>query len=151
MIIRLLVTVFGLGYLPVAPGTWASLTAALVAWGIINVIGESGLILVTALCLVLGIWASHKYTEQTDTKDPSEIVIDEIAGMWLSLLLVPKIWWAYGLAFVAFRLFDIVKPWPASFFDQKVAGGLGIMGDDIIAALYALIIVHGALYMRGVG
>ena len=151
MITRLIVTVFGLGYLPVAPGTWASLAAALVAWGIIDIIGESGLILVTALCLALGIWAPQKYIERTDSKDPSEIVIDEIGGMWLSLLLVPKIWWAYGLAFVAFRLFDILKPWPASFFDQKVEGGLGIMGDDVVAALYTLIVVHGALYIRGVG
>ena len=151
MITRLIVTVFGLGYLPVAPGTWASLAAALVAWGIIDIISESGLILVTALCLALGIWAPQKYIERTGSKDPSEIVIDEIGGMWLSLLLVPKIWWAYGLAFVAFRLFDIVKPWPASFFDQKVEGGLGIMGDDVVAALYTLIVVHGALYIRGVG
>lgn len=151
MITRFIVTAFGLGYFPVAPGTWASLAAVLAAWGIVDIIGQSGLISVTALSLALGIWASRKYVERTGSKDPSEIVIDEVGGMWLSLVFVPKIWWAYGLAFAAFRLFDIVKPWPASFFDKEVEGGLGVMADDFVAALYALIVVHGTLYLWGAG
>lgn len=149
MITRFIVTAFGLGYFPIAPGTWASLAAVLAAWGIVDIIGPWGLVSATAASLALGLWASRKYAERTGNEDPSEVVIDEVGGMWLSLLLVPKLWWAYGLAFAAFRVFDIFKPWPASYFDRKVGGGLGIMGDDVVAALYALVVVHVALYFWG--
>ena len=87
----------------------------------------------------------------SDHHDPGFIVIDEIAAQWLVLLAAPLDWRFYGAAFLLFRLFDITKPWPARLVERRVAGGLGIMLDDIVAALYALLLLligEGAFGVR---
>lgn len=147
MIARLIATTFGIGFLPFAPGTWGSLAAVVAGWGIVATLGQTGLAVASILAFALGWWASGAYVAASGIEDASEIVIDEVAGMWLALLFVPQKWWAYALAFLAFRVFDIVKPWPIGPVDRKVGGGFGVMADDVIAAGFALIVVHGILFL----
>ena len=138
---RLLLAVATLG--PVghfrrAPGTWASAITLPFAFAILWVGGPLVLAIAAVLVTLFGIYAGGHAVRQLGREDPSEIVIDEVAGMMLAL--VPAI--AGGLisavaAFVLFRLFDIVKPWPISLIDAKVKGGLGVMADDVAAGILA--------------
>ena len=79
--------------------------------------------------------------KERKTKDPQLVVVDEIVGMWISLLLVPCLWWTYLVALMFFRLFDVLKPFPVNTV-QDLRGGIGIMLDDVIAGIYALICIH---------
>jgi phosphatidylglycerophosphatase A len=139
----LLATWFGSGLLPFAPGTWGSLAALPFAWALHMSLGWSGLALAAIAAFVVGIWAANGYVVRLGGADPGPVVIDEVAGQWLTLVpaaylapLAPDLL-TYGVAFVLFRIADIFKPWPASWADKKLHGGLGIMLDDIFAALYA--------------
>ncbi len=91
---------------------------------------------------VVGTWAAHEAERVLGTKDPGAIVIDEVAGMALSVLLVPPTIATLAVAFLAFRVFDIVKPFPANVA-QRLPGGVGVMVDDLIAGIYALLVVLG--------
>lgn len=82
--------------------------------------------------------------------DPGEIVIDEVAGQWLALLSAPLTPLAYALVFLLFRIFDICKPWPVRWADRQVPGGLGIMLDDLLAAVYAALALLVLLAIGGV-
>ncbi len=139
----LLATWFGAGYLPKAPGTWGSLAALPFAWWIYGVGGVGGLATATGIVFVVGVWAAQVYADDTGGEDPGPVVIDEVAGQWLTLLVVPADPLLYAIGFVFFRIADIFKPWPASWADQKIKGGFGIMLDDIFAGLYAA----AALYL----
>ena len=136
-LIKIICTFFGAGLAPYAPGTMGSLAALPTAWLIESTFGSNGLYVATFLVFILGIWATNHYLTQTGKEDPSEVVIDEVAGQWLTLCFVPQEWLLYTLAFLAFRLFDITKPWPVSWADKRLKGGLGVMLDDILAAVYA--------------
>ncbi len=132
-----LATWFGSGLLPWAPGTWGSLAALPPAWLVLHYLGPIGLAVAAVVVFALGQWAAGVYLARSDRHDPPEIVIDEVAGLMLALLpAAPDVWWQLALAFVLFRLFDIVKPWPARGADRKVPGALGVMLDDAIAGLY---------------
>ena len=139
----LLATWFGSGLLPKAPGTWGSLAALPLAWLIQTATGWMGLAIGVLVVFGIGIWAANGYTARLGGDDPGPVVIDEVAGQWLSLLpaayfvpLSPDLA-LYGAAFLLFRLADIFKPWPVSWADSTIKGGLGIMLDDILAAVYA--------------
>ena len=133
----LLATWFGAGYLPKAPGTWGSLAALPVGWVIHQYWGAMGL-LAAALCVFgAGVWAADAYMAMTDQDDPGPVVVDEVAGQWLTLLAASPAWLDYGLAFLLFRAADIAKPWPVSWADRRIKGGLGVMLDDVLAAAYA--------------
>lgn len=133
----LIATCFGAGLMPVAPGTWGSLAALPVAWLVERAAGRIGL--AAALCLVIaaGIWASETIVRRGTARDPGLIVIDEVAGMFLTLLFIPLTWLGVAVAFVLFRAADVVKPFPANWCDAHVHGGLGVMLDDLVAGLYA--------------
>lgn len=133
----LIATWFGAGLLPRAPGTWGSLAALPFAWIIAAETGTLGLGVATLGVFALGCWASSGYLREIGGEDPGPVVIDEVAGQWLTLLVVPTDLYMYAAGFVLFRLADIVKPWPASWADRNVKGALGIMLDDIFAAVYA--------------
>lgn len=133
----LLATWFGAGYLPKAPGTWGSIAALPFAWWIYHAVGVGGLAAATGIVFVVGVWAAQVYVDDTGGEDPGPVVIDEVAGQWLTLLVVPTDPLLYALGLVFFRIADIIKPWPASWADQKIKGGFGIMLDDIFAGLYA--------------
>lgn len=130
-------TCFGIGYLPFAPGTAASLAALPMAWAL-DLAGGRPAILLAALALAtIGWWAGAVYVRHHHAEDPSEVVIDEVAAQLLVLTVVPLTPLSIIAGFVLFRVFDIVKPWPVSWADRKVKGGLGVMLDDLLAALYA--------------
>lgn len=143
----LLATWFGSGLLPRAPGTWGSLAALPPAWFIHLSAGWAGLLAGVVIVFVIGIWAANGYMERFGGDDPSPVVIDEVAGQWLTLAAAA--WLTpygpdlahYGVAFVMFRLADIFKPWPVSWADRAIKGGLGVMLDDILAGLYAALAV----------
>ncbi len=134
----LIATFFGVGFLPFAPGTFGSLAALLLAWLVRDLVGRSGLAAFCAILFAAGIWAASRIVESEGEKDPQEIVIDEAAAQSLVLLALPQSLLATALAFLFFRLFDILKPPPARFVEKRIAGGLGVMLDDIVAAGYAL-------------
>lgn len=133
----LIATGLGCGRLPWAPGSWASLAALPLAWGIVRIVGAPGLLVAAVVIFLLGWWAAGRTAQVLGLKDPGVIVIDEIMGQWLTLLAVPLDPLAYGAGFLLFRGFDIVKPWPVSWADRRISGGFGIMLDDALAALYA--------------
>jgi len=159
----------GVGYLPLAPGTWGSLVGigvyALVRGAAMKFFFDAGagrnfnllhvyygviaieLVAVFAISLA-GTWAASRTEKLSGKKDPGKVVIDEVAGQFIALIPVPFIlgtaWWAAILAFILFRFFDIVKPYPARRLESLEAG-LGIMADDIVAGVYAAIVVAVAV------
>jgi len=136
----LLATGFGTGFLPISPGSWASLAALPAAWVTAGRWGFPGLAVAAGLAFALGWWAASTFAEASGTEDPGAIVIDEVAGQWLALVPAPLDPLAYALAFLLFRLFDIWKPWPVRWADRHARGGLGIMLDDLLAAVYAILV-----------
>ena len=147
---RLLATGFGIGLLPRAPGSWASLAALPCAWLIRSWCGTPGLAITAAILFALGCWAAGAVARTSAEHDPGFIVVDEIVGQWLAVLPAPLDPWPYGLGFVLFRLFDIWKPWPVRWIDRRVPGGLGIMLDDVAAALYAALLLSIGEWVFGV-
>ena len=99
----------------------------------------------TLLVSVGGWWVADIYVRRTGVLDPGEVVIDEVAGQWLTLLAVPPDPILYAAGFVLFRIFDIFKPWPVGWADRELGGGLGVMVDDLLAGLYAALCLTGAL------
>ena len=147
----LIATWFGAGLLPGMPGTWGSLAALPCAWAIRTLAGSAGLATAAGLAFAAGCWAAARVTRASGRVDPGFIVIDEVAAQWLVLLAAPLDWQAYAAAFLLFRLFDIAKPWPIRGIERGVKGGLGIMLDDIAAALYVLVLLligEGVLGVR---
>lgn len=142
----LIATWFGTGLAPYAPGTWGSIAALPFAWAITFFFGPLALLAAAIAIFLVGTWAAGRYAQASEIKDPGQIVVDEVAGQWLALVAVPLDPLSYLAAFGLFRLCDIVKPWPASWADRKLGGGLGVMLDDMIAGGYALLVVHIILY-----
>jgi phosphatidylglycerophosphatase A len=134
-------TGFGVGLLPVTPGSWGSLLALPFAWAIVAAAGKIGLAVAVLCALALGTWAANRVIAESGLHDPGAIVVDEIAGQWIVLLGAPQRFWTYALAFLFFRLFDILKPWPVGWADRKVGGGFGVMLDDLLAAVYAVLVL----------
>jgi phosphatidylglycerophosphatase A len=146
----LVATWFGVGFLPLTPGSWASLAALPFAWAIINLWGITGLGVAAAIAFIVGWWAAATVAKASAIEDPGAIVIDEVAAQWLVLLAAPPALLPYALAFLLFRIFDIWKPWPARWADRRVKGGLGIMLDDFFAAVYAICLLLVLLALGGV-
>ena len=132
-----LATWFGAGLLPWAPGTWGSLAALPFAWAIERQAGQAGLAVAAAAVFALGCWAAGRYERRAGRRDPGAIVIDEVAGQWLTLAAVPASVWSYAAGFALFRAADILKPWPARLAERRLPGGLAVMADDAAAAAYA--------------
>ncbi len=137
----LLATWFGVGLLPKAPGTWGSLAALPLAW-LLHMAGGSLAVAGGAAVLFLaGWWAAEQVVRHSDDGDPSYVVIDEVAGQLVALAAVPLDPVLYAAAFLGFRAFDILKPWPVGWADRAVKGGLGVMLDDLFAGLYVAAIL----------
>jgi len=138
----LIATWFGSGYLPKAPGTWGSLAALPFAWIILTFLpGALPLLAASFVLLIIGIWASAHHSETLGTHDAGEIVVDEVVGQWIVLAIAPFSPLGWLAAFLLFRFFDVVKPWPISWIDARVSGGWGIMLDDVVAGLFAALSV----------
>lgn len=137
-------TWFGCGYASRAPGTAGSLGALPFAFVLQFFSGNLVLFVAAVLLFFIGWWASDIYLgEERQEEDPSEIVVDEVVGMWLLLAFLYPTWQSYLAAFLLFRLFDIVKPWPVSLADKQVKGAFGVMLDDATAALYPVVVYAG--------
>ncbi len=135
---------FYTGYIPFASGTFAS-AVALAVYFIPGFEKNYIIIPITLLFFLIGIPIGTKF-EKVYGKDPGECTIDEIAGMWMSLLFIPKNILYAVICFFIWRFFDIIKPYPARNL-EKVNGGLGIMIDDFVAALYSLITIHLTIFL----
>lgn len=162
-LLALAIATCGVGYLPIAPGTIGSLVGVglyLAVWGGLYQIFEAnaargrldllyvftpqlaGMLLLIFIVSMAGIWAATRAEKRTQKKDPSIVVIDEVAGQMIALLSGPfwiPSWWSILSAFILFRLFDIWKPYPIRRL-EALESGLGIMADDLLAGVYALIV-----------
>jgi phosphatidylglycerophosphatase A len=146
-IASVLATCFGIGRLPLAPGTWASLAALPLGWWLAMVGDWYALFVAAVIATIAGIWACAAHARAAGLHDPSDCVIDELAGQWFALVplaatgrLGDPI--ALLLAFVLFRALDIVKPWPIARL-ERLPGGYGIMADDVAAGLIASAFLGG--------
>ena len=146
------------GLLPFVPGTWGS-AAALPFAALLHWLGSFPLLAgATVGVFFLGWWATAEETRGKDNHDPGEIVIDEVAGQWLTFLPLSYVLWTHGNTvgilpwpgivggFVLFRVFDILKPWPVSWADRK-STPFGVMFDDILAGIYAALVLTLAGYL----
>jgi phosphatidylglycerophosphatase A len=140
-------TLFGLGRVPVAPGTVASFVAVLLAWPIAHFGGRVLVLLAAVLATAIGGWASELYARESHSDDPPECVVDELAGQWIACAFAPLSLLAFMLAFALFRFFDVVKPWPISRL-ENLPGGLGVMADDIGAGVASGIIIAVLAHAR---
>ena len=131
----LLATGFGSGLSPIAPGTIGTLVSLLLFLFVQDTTWP--LLVICVAGFIAGIWLCERTSEKLGVHDHGGIVWDEFIGMWITLLWVPLSLSTLAIAFVLFRLFDILKPWPIGYLDKRVRGGLGIMIDDVIAGIFA--------------
>lgn len=139
---------FGSGLSPYAPGTAGSLVAMPLALPLILLPRPVALGLIAA-AFVFGVWLCGRVGQRLGVHDHSGIVFDEFVGLWLILVWIPAHWAWWLAAFVVFRLFDAVKPWPIGWFDKRIHGGLGVMFDDVLAAVFSLVCLQVAAAFLG--
>jgi phosphatidylglycerophosphatase A len=146
--VALSIATCGVGYLPLAPGTWGSLVGVGIFLVLVWAIPAKGLVAVVLVAIVavtwVGIWAATRTEQLSGRKDPGKVVVDEVAGQFIALFpltLFPH--WstlAVIVSFILFRFFDIVKPYPANRL-QELSGGAGVMLDDLVAGVYGAVLV----------
>ena len=139
-------TLGGIGMVPIAPGTFGSITAWIIFVYLSHFISIINMLILTILFFILSIWICSEASKDLENKDHKSIVIDELVGMWIALLPVLVIAnsqyerTVYALAaLILFRFFDILKPFPISYFDKNYKNGFGIVIDDVISGLIAII------------
>jgi phosphatidylglycerophosphatase A len=131
---------FGSGLSPFAPGTMGTLVAIPFIFAL-KALGEPGFWIVLFLLFLFGVFICGRVSRKLGVHDHGGIVWDEMIGYWLSAAFIPLQWHWLLAAFLLFRFFDIVKPWPIRQLDAKVSGGFGIMIDDVVAALFSMVIL----------
>lgn len=136
---------FGAGLMPGAPGTWGSLLALFFAGYLMYFTTPLIFGIVILVTFLIGWGVTSYYCEAMDEDDPSEVVIDEFVGQWITLIVIPYHPWFILLGFVLFRFFDILKPPPIRWIERIIPGGLGVMVDDVVAGIYAAILMF-AIY-----
>ena len=132
-----LATCFKIGHLPIAPGTWGSLAAIIGWWLWLQYLDPLVFIVLIIAIFTIGVFATNTIIDHTGEKDPSRVIIDEVAGQWLGLLILPDGMLYIAGAFVLFRFLDIFKPWPIRQMEQ-FPKGWGVMLDDTLAGLLTL-------------
>jgi phosphatidylglycerophosphatase A len=135
-------TWFGVGLVNPMSGTWGTLAGLPFAFLIMLYGNAYYLLIFIFVFYVLGFYSIKKYCKTTKISDHSEIVIDEVVGVWIALLLSETNYYKWIVVFLIFRILDITKPWPASHFDKKTVNSHSIMLDDVVAGIYTLIIVE---------
>jgi phosphatidylglycerophosphatase A len=135
-------TSLGVGYVPIAPGTFGSLAGLVVWWLVPQTLGAQ--LLAIVLVFAAGAWSATIAERQLGGTDPGPVVIDEVVGILITMAGVGGGWLAIVAGFFLFRLFDIIKPYPANRF-ERLHGGVGIMADDAMAAVYANIALRVVL------
>ncbi|WP_268991501.1 phosphatidylglycerophosphatase A [Limnobaculum eriocheiris] len=139
-------TGFGSGLSPKAPGTFGSL-AAIPFFYLLQMLPMPAYLLMLVITFALGVWACQAATDAIGMDDHGAIVWDEFVGMWITCIALPQgfIWMI--AAFITFRFFDILKPWPIRWFDNHCSGGFGIMIDDVVAGLIAFGVIQAAYWL----
>ncbi len=132
-------TVFRIGPLPLAPGSWGS-AAAVVGWYLLPELSGTVYWLIIINLFLLGVIASAIIAQRDSDVDPSKVIIDEWVGMWIVLPFAEEGWVSVLVAFICFRLFDILKPFPARA-TERLRGGWGIMLDDVVAGVYSITVL----------
>jgi phosphatidylglycerophosphatase A len=138
---KLLATCFYCGYLPKAPGTWGSLLSAIVCYFLVPTQGFFPLVFVPVV-FVIGSYSAQVMEKESGIHDDPRIVIDEFLGFYVSVFYLPPKLSVFIVSFIAFRLFDILKPGPVRRIDRSVKGGVGVMLDDLVAGFFANIIAR---------
>jgi len=133
------------GLLPKAPGTWGSIVGAIIGYIILLYLPQSTLFLLSILITLIAVKEINIYEKETKIHDDKRIVIDEIVGMWIAMSLAGGSIIATILSFIYFRILDIKKPSIIGKIDEKVDGGWGVMGDDLVAGIFAGIMSAGSL------
>ena len=141
MLARFWLSLFGVGYLKPGPGTWGSIAATLLWWHSLSSFGMGPQLLIFFVFTIVSIWICSKFLDDSGLGDESWIVVDEFAAMLFILVFIPRDVVLVLVALLMFRLFDIWKPWLVGFVDRKIHGGVGVMLDDLIAALFVLAII----------
>lgn len=136
---------FGSGLAPFAPGTFGTL-AAVPLYLLMQPLSMPLYLAVVVAAFIAGIWICGVAGSDLEVHDHGGIVWDEFVGLWVTMIAAPAGWAWVVAGFLLFRLFDIWKPWPIGWADQQVSGGLGVMLDDVIAGLYALLVIQIAAY-----
>lgn len=136
---------FGSGLAPKAPGTFGTLAAIPIYW-LMKDLPLAIYLALTIIAFIVGIWICQQSANWLQKDDPSAVVWDEIVGYLVTMIAAPAGWQWIVIGFVLFRLFDILKPWPISYLDKNLHGGLGIMLDDVIAGLFAALCLQ-AMYL----
>ena len=136
-----LATCFKIGHLPIAPGTWGSLVAIIGWWLWLQYLDPLVFIVLIIAIFAIGVFATNTIIDHTGEKDPSRVIIDEVAGQWLGLLILPDGMLYIAGAFLLFRFLDILKPWPIRQM-EKFPKGWGVMLDDILAGLLTLWLIQ---------
>lgn len=137
----------GIGQIPVAPGTVATVVAGVPAAWLLSLMSLPMAVGVLVVLFLIACRAADLAEKQAGRVDPGEIVIDELVGYLVTMIGLPFGWKSALLGFLLFRCFDIVKPWPVSLFNKDQAGGIWIVLDDVAAGVYAHLIVWGILRM----
>ncbi len=137
---------FGSGLSPKAPGTVGTI-AAIPLYIILAGFHPWIYAGIVVAALVLGVLACDWVARDMAVKDPAAIVWDEFVGLWIALFMLPDGWYWLITGFLLFRFFDILKPWPVSFLDRELSGGLGIMMDDVAAGFYSLLVLQVTAYL----
>ena len=136
---------FGSGFSPFAPGTVGT-AAGLLPWLWLRTLPLPFYALAIAVAFAIGVWASTWVVRRSGVQDPQVVVWDEFVGVWIALAAAPPGWIWMLAGFALFRLFDIWKPWPVSWADEKLHGGLSVMLDDVFAGIYALLLMQLAAF-----
>jgi len=144
---KILATFFGVGFFPLAPGTLTSFVVVILYKFLLFNLSWPVYLLIFLCLFFIGVFVSTEYSAELGKKDPRKIVIDEACGQLLVLFQMPTSWFLLLLGFFLFRLFDIIKPYPIRKV-ENLKKGWGIMLDDIMAAIYAIIIVRIYLLFR---
>ena len=140
--VHLLALGFGSGLIRPAPGTWGSLAGTILGSALLACLELKIFLILTALCFVLGCYLCQKTADDMGVHDHGSIVWDEFVGVFIVLAAIPTLSFPWiVIAFVLFRFFDILKPYPIRYFDQKLESGFGIMVDDVLATIYAVIVI----------
>lgn len=143
--LRLLATWFGCGLAPLVPGTVGTIGAMPLVWALSR-LGDLRYLYVSFAFAVFSILVAHLYEfEVAGAHDTPELVIDEVAGFLVTMALAPINWRTMALGFVLFRAFDMIKPFPISYVDQKMPGGVGAVADDLLAGIAAGLVLQFAL------
>jgi phosphatidylglycerophosphatase A len=141
-----LATTLGVGFVPYAPGTFGSAAGLLLWWLLPSSLPVQAAAIV--IIFLVGSWSGHVAERHFGASDPPPVVIDEVMGMWITLLLNPVGWQGAVIGFLLFRLFDVIKPYPADRL-ERLRGGFGVMADDGMAAVYANIALRAVVLVAG--